>query len=197
MAKNLLCETRLYKIYLAMKQRCNNKNNKRYKNYGGRGIRICEEWSNNFISFYNWAISNGYDENAKRGDCTIERIDVNCGYCPENCRWITNKEQQNNRTNNSYIIYKGIKYTLQQFSEKYNIPKHRLFMWYKIKTPEEIMKNDPKCKRIIISYCGFDYPINTWYKLSKIKWTTLRNRYKSGLPVEQIFKKRNGEIWKP
>lgn len=89
--------SRLYLVYKAMKNRCYNKNVKKYKNYGALGVSVCSEWKNDFVSFYNWAVKNGYDENAKFGDCTLDRINVYGNYCPENCRWISNKEQQKNK----------------------------------------------------------------------------------------------------
>lgn len=91
-----LCYTRLHGVWASMKSRCYNPNNKRYKNYGGRGIKVCDEWQE-FRPFYNWAIANGYDENAPRGQYTIDRIDVNGDYEPHNCRWITIEEQQKNK----------------------------------------------------------------------------------------------------
>lgn len=111
-----LSKTRLYKIYKGMKERTMKEYNKKYKNYGGRGIKICDEWLNDFKTFYEWAISNGYEEGL-----TIDRIDVNGNYEPSNCRWATIKEQQNNRRNNHNITYNGETHTMKQWAEKLGI----------------------------------------------------------------------------
>lgn len=92
---------RIYTIWQCMKSRCNNSNNKRYARYGGRGVKVCEEWKNDFQSFYDWAVSSGYKESL-----TIERINVNGDYCPSNCTWITNEQQQQNTTRS--VKYLGI-----------------------------------------------------------------------------------------
>lgn len=107
--------SRLYRIWVGMKTRCLNSNMPYYKNYGGRGITICEEWLE-FEPFRDWALANGY-----RDDLTIDRLDVNGNYCPSNCAWKTPKEQGNNTRFNRYIEYSGKRMTLKQWSESTGI----------------------------------------------------------------------------
>lgn len=87
-----LSNTRLYNIWKAIKQRCYYAKHKDYHNYGGRGITVCDEWLHDFQTFYNWAITHGY-----RDDLSIDRIDVNGNYEPNNCRWATAHEQRINQ----------------------------------------------------------------------------------------------------
>lgn len=108
--------TRLYNIYRGMKARCYNKNYQAYKNYGGRCIRICDEWLNDFMNFYNWAYENGYDDNL-----TIDRIDVNGNYEPNNCKWATRKQQNLNTRQNVYLTYNGKTQTMKEWAEELNI----------------------------------------------------------------------------
>lgn len=94
------CNSRLYEIWKGINKRCNYKQYKQYNDYGGRGIRVCDEWKE-YTAFREWALLNGY-----RDDLTIERIDNNSGYNPDNCRWIAKAEQSRNRRN--VIIYNGL-----------------------------------------------------------------------------------------
>lgn len=113
---------RLYGIWKGMKERCYNQESISYYNYGKRGIKVCDEWKNNFMSFYNWAIANGYRE-----DLTIDRINIDKNYEPNNCRWITWKEQCNNKRNNIIIEYNGEKNTVAYFIKKYNLGEFAIY----------------------------------------------------------------------
>lgn len=89
--------TRLYPIWHSMNQRCCEPTHKFYKDYGGRGITVCDEWRNSFEAFRDWAMANGYDETVQRGQCTLDRIDNDGNYEPSNCRWVSMKVQATNR----------------------------------------------------------------------------------------------------
>jgi len=110
-------KTRLYAIWTGMKRRCNNKNTKSYKNYGGRGIKVCKEW-NDYVNFREWALQNGYSDNQ---GLSIERKDVNGNYCPENCEFIPFKEQSKNRRNTKKWIINGIERREAELCREYGI----------------------------------------------------------------------------
>jgi hypothetical protein len=105
-------QTRIYGIYTGMIRRCHHKKDKDYKNYGERGISVCQEWRDDFMSFYNWAMNNGYTETL-----TLDRINNDGNYEPSNCRWTTIKEQSNNTRFNRYITYNGETKTITQWAE--------------------------------------------------------------------------------
>ena len=121
----MLKNNRLYQIWLGMKKRCYNPNAKSYSDYGGRGIKICEEWKNDFHSFETWSLQNGYSS-----ELTIDRIDFNSDYCPLNCRWIPLAEQQRNKRNNIYIQYKGRLLTIAELAREININAKLLYPRY-------------------------------------------------------------------
>lgn len=108
-----LSQTRLYRIWRAMINRCTNANYWAYKYYGEKGISLCNEWRDDFLAFKNWAETNGYSDSL-----TIDRIDNSKGYSPENCKWVTRKEQSNNRSFCNIIEYQGKKQTLMQWCEE-------------------------------------------------------------------------------
>lgn len=111
-----LARTRLYRIYHAMKQRCYNSNANRYDRYGGRGILICAEWLNDFQTFAEWAISNGYADGL-----TIDRINNDGNYEPSNCRWVTQRVQMRNTSRNTIIEYNGERRILTDWCELYGV----------------------------------------------------------------------------
>lgn len=126
MYKHGKSNTRIHKIWDGIKYRCNNQNATGYKNYGGRGIGVCHEWESSFESFYKWAMSNGYND-----DLSIERIDYNKGYCPENCKWIPLGEQPRNRRNTRTLTYNGITKTFQEWADDIGIKYATLYSRYR------------------------------------------------------------------
>lgn len=109
--------TRLYHVWDGMKARCNNPNSDEYHRYGGRGIRICEEWCS-FSNFREWAMATGYDPDAPQGECTLDRIDNDGNYEPSNCRWVDMREQMQNRPRLSpFVEYNNESRTLYEWAE--------------------------------------------------------------------------------
>lgn len=113
--KHGLSKSRINNIWFNIKQRCYNQNSDDYKYYGNKNIKLCSEW-HNFQNFYNWAIANGYNKSL-----TIDRIDVNGNYEPSNCRWVSFKVQENNRSNNRLIKHNNKIHTLSEWSKIANI----------------------------------------------------------------------------
>ena len=103
--------TRLFKIWCSMRERCYRVKHSAYNRYGGRGIKVCDEWKD-FVAFRDWAYLNGYAEKL-----TIDRIDNDGNYEPNNCRWVSYKQQENNKSSNRIVEYQGKKYTVSQLAE--------------------------------------------------------------------------------
>lgn len=110
--------TRLHKIWSSMKERCSRPTHSYYADYGGRGIAVCEEWRNDFPTFKKWAEANGYADNL-----TIDRKDVNGDYSPDNCRWATMREQQNNKRSNHLVSLNGVTHTITEWADILGINK--------------------------------------------------------------------------
>lgn len=121
-----LSNTRLHHTWACMLDRCTNPNAQEAENYIGRGIKVCDEWLNSFEAFAEWAYANGFDENAKRGDCTLDRIDNDGDYEPNNCRWVTAKQQARNRRSNTVLEWNGEKHCLAEWAELLKEPYAKL-----------------------------------------------------------------------
>lgn len=121
-----MSRTRLYRIRRKIIDRCYNQKHPHYHRYGGRGITLCEEWLNDFLSFYNWSMANGYADNL-----TIDRIDNDKGYSPENCRWATEKEQHNNTSQNHLITMNGKTQNVTQWCEELGV--NRAYVYRRLK----------------------------------------------------------------
>lgn len=155
--------TRIYNLWHTMKERCYVPTCTSYPNYGARGIKVCPEWQE-FIPFMEWAYANGYDENAPRGQCTLDRIDPNGDYCPDNCRWVSMSVQANNKTDNVYLEYNGVRDTLTNHARKAGIsPVLAEGRYLSGKSSEDIFK--PAKQPNTIKYKGSEYTI---MELSKI-----------------------------
>lgn len=111
-----LSKTRIYRIWKGMRKRCRNPNDSNYPKYGGRGIRVCPEWDSDFLSFYFWAMESGYNDSL-----SIDRIDNNKGYSPDNCQWSNETKQANNRRSNRLATIDGETHSIIEWSKIYKI----------------------------------------------------------------------------
>lgn len=199
--------TRIYRIWNGMKNRCTNQNDSNYFMYGGRNITICDEWLNNFVSFYNWAIKNGYKDNL-----SIDRIDVNGNYCPENCRWVDCKIQANNRRSNHIVTYKGISKTVAEWENELGFKKDiltsRLANGWEvekaIETPYK-QRNFNKeygyysnLKNEIVCINGEKKTIEEWCLVKNLKINTIIKRMSRGMSGYEALTKPLANIgrWK-
>lgn len=132
--KHGMSKEKLYFVWKSMKYRCLNPNNPAYRNYGGRGISVCEEWANSYVVFKKWAMENGYKDGL-----TIERKDVNGDYCPENCTWATRLVQARNRRTNVYITYNGETKTVTEWSRETGISTTTIHNRIKQGCPKELV----------------------------------------------------------
>ena len=123
-------KTRLYQIWAGMRKRCNNPNASNYSNYGGRGITVCEEWDD-YTSFRDWALSHGYSDSM-----SIDRVNVDTGYSPNNCRWVGSVAQANNRRTSKLISMNGVTHTIAEWAKELNIPYKTL--WKKLRAGKKL-----------------------------------------------------------
>lgn len=176
--------TRLYHIWRGIKERTLCITDKAYRNYGGRGITICDEWRNNFKTFYDWAMSNGYSDNL-----TIDRIDVNGNYEPTNCRWVNMKTQGNNRRTNRLLSYNGETMTMQEWSVKVGLSKETLS--YRLNNGwniEEALQAKTKPYKKLITYCGETKSLQEWADTTGLTYSQIKQRiYKYHWSVEKAL----------
>ena len=168
-----------------MKQRCENPNNTVYTWYGDLGIDVCSEWKHSFELFEDWALSHGYAENL-----TIDRINYNKGYCPENCRWVTRKEQSRNRRDNHLIEYNGKIQTLIEWAEETGI--HQKTLWYRVTHgwPVERALTEPthsEFRRHLITFRNESRSLYEWARIYHIRPGTLSARLHHGWSVEEAL----------
>lgn len=192
-AKNLYVHgdsyTRLYRAYRAMIDRCYSPTIANYKYYGARGIIVCEEWKNSYLSFKKWALDNGYDENADRKYQSLDRINVNGNYEPSNCRWTNSKIQAENKTNSTTYIYKGETFTASSFADENNIT-NKSFVYRNLKKGKTL--------ETILYEWNFKYntpkgyvDCNTYAKSNNVSRTTVIRKIQNG----NLKAKRIGKQW--
>jgi hypothetical protein len=180
--------TRLYHIWDTMKARCYRPNSKDFKNYGARGIAICQEWRNDFLTFYHWANVHGYESHL-----TLDRKDVNGNYEPSNCRWATAKEQGNNTRVNRHITINGQKKTIAEWSDETGIGQKTLR--YRIVTgwDEKDLLLPVGVHKVYITVGEETKTIKEWSKEKGISETVISKRYKSGVREDDLFKYKKRE----
>lgn len=137
-----MCGTRIYRIWKQMKTRCSNPNTDDWKDYGGRGITVCEEWQDNFQAFYEWAMANGYQD-----DLTIDRIDYDKGYSPDNCKWADITTQANNRHTNHLITINGTTKTCMEWIKDTGISKSTFYQRLRKGISGEALITPPQKRR--------------------------------------------------
>lgn len=180
--------TRLYNTWTQIKQRCTNKNNERYEDYGGRGIKVCDKWMNSFDAFREWSLKNGYKDNL-----SIDRIDVNGDYEPDNCKWSTDVDQQRNKRNNRLVTINGETKTLAEWAEISGIPyktlQRRIYTGCKQDDLLAPVGTTYKYK-YLIKINGVEKTMNAWAKEAKLPFSTIKRRYQRGVRGEDLIKKK-------
>ena len=169
-------DKRLKRVWNGMMQRCNNPSNPSYRSYGEKGIFVCEEW-HDYEKFKEWAMESGYDEDAPYGQCTIERKNVNGGYCPENCCWATMEQQSLNKTSNRIIEYNGEKKTAKEWADEFGVNYHTLISRLNVcgYSPEKALTKR-YCRGKLITFNGETHNIPEWAEILGINYWTLCSR---------------------
>lgn len=175
-----------YQAWLGMKKRCYNPKSNRYYRYGARGIKVCDEWVHDFKAFYDWANSHGWQEGL-----TIERIDVDGDYCPENCAWITKRDQMKNTSRSIRIEFDGRCMGLSEWAEETGIEYATLLRRYRSGwTPDRILTTPVQWSKNAVSlyeWNGVSKSLREWSEQYGIKYDTLRGRIRKGMSIEEAI----------
>lgn len=182
-----LRDIRLYNIYHGILSRCYKIQDADYNRYGARGINVCQEWKDSFKEFYDWSINNGY-----KNDLSIDRINVNGNYEPNNCRWVDSKIQANNKTNNVFINYKNKTQTIKQWADELNLSYDLIRERYRKGMSTNDIFNIPKRKakkRVTnkIKFNGKCLSRIGWDKLLNFPRGTINNRLTRGWSIEKAL----------
>lgn len=189
--------SKLYYIWYGLKGRCYNTNNKSFKNYGGRGITVCDDWKNSFESFRDWSLANGYKEGL-----SIDRIDVNGNYEPNNCRWITMSAQCYNKRNSIWITHDGETKCLAEWAKQYGFTTSEIEQRYHKRTIrgeevvfDELFDKSNRAVSPVVQYSIDGKFIKSWPSIASAK----REGYdSSGISMCCSGKRKsaNGYVWR-
>lgn len=182
-----MANTHLYQIWRGIKDRCLNPNNKHFDRYGGRGITICDDWINNFQAFYDWSIENGFKEGL-----TIDRIDNDGNYEPNNCRWVDYYVQANNRSNNHLITVDDETHTLSEWSRITGLDVHTISSRLSRGcSKEEIFNtNYKKVEKLkLYLYKGKFFTVKEIAEMSGLNADTIFRRMRKGMSIEEAVEK--------
>lgn len=190
---NRVQDNPLYGRWNAMKQRCLNPNNPKYERYGGRGISIHEDWLD-FHTYEEWCLSNGYQK-----ELTLDRIDTNGNYEPNNCRWVNQQVQQNNRNNNRIIMYKDKEYTLAKLERETGINRATIAQRLDVgMTVDEAINKKINFDRIIVELNGKTNHLKAWCEELNLPYQTIHARVNRGWDAKKALTKpvRKGNYYR-
>lgn len=185
--KHGMSRSLIYKKYRGMLDRCYNRKNAFYERYGGRGITVCQEWKNDFMKFYEWSMDNGYVDGL-----SIDRIDNNKGYSPDNCRFVPLRNQQNNKCSNRMICHNGESMCVADWSRRIGISAGTIFArlnkgWDIERTLKQPVEVHSRSRFHNITYNGETMNVAQWARKIGIKVGTLRARLRKGWDIEKAL----------
>lgn len=176
-----LTKTRIYNIWAGIKQRCCNPNKHEYKRYGGSGITICDEWKDDFMNFYDWAMAHGYKDTL-----TIHRVENDRGYCPENCVWTDRRTQTIERKVTKFVEVNGKSYVVPELAKMYGIDKNCLYARARKHGYTKKILDSPVVKKY--QYKGSEYTLTELSKIIGLSIQTIKYRIQKGINLDDLEK---------